>query len=80
MRDRGAGRDLVLVVEREVPLGREVLEQVHDVVAVQQGKRFSAEQLIRIMDRLAEADYEMKMGKKDKALVLEMFFLQLQGA
>lgn len=49
-------------------------------LAVQQGKRFSAEQLIRIMDRLAEADYEMKMGKKDKALVLEMFFLQLQGA
>lgn len=47
-------------------------------LAVQQSKRFSKDELIAILDRLAEADYEMKMGKKDKALILELFFIQLQ--
>ncbi|GAA0353886.1 DNA polymerase III subunit delta [Bacillus horti] len=46
-------------------------------LAVQQSKRFTSEQLLLILDQLAEADYEMKIGKKDKPLVLEMFFIQL---
>jgi DNA polymerase-3 subunit delta len=39
--------------------------------------KFTDEELARIMKRLAEADYQMKTGKMDKSLLLEMFILQL---
>jgi DNA polymerase-3 subunit delta len=56
---------------------------VHPFVAklvVKQGKRYSQEQLVRILERLAEADFEMKTGRKDKALILELFLLSLPAA
>lgn len=45
-------------------------------LALQQSKLFSEDQLQAIMKELAEADYEMKMGKMDKSLILELFFLR----
>lgn len=45
-------------------------------LAVQQGKRFSEEKLIRILDQLAEIDYNIKIGKLDKVLALELFLLK----
>jgi DNA polymerase-3 subunit delta len=44
-------------------------------LASQQSKLFSEERLQAIMKQLAQADYEMKMGKMDKSLILELFFL-----
>jgi len=40
-------------------------------------KLFQNEELSYIMKQLAEADYEMKTGKMDKQLVLELFLLKL---
>ena len=48
-------------------------------LALQQAKRFSDQKLKKIMERLAEMDYEMKTGKKDKVLALELFFLSLKS-
>ncbi|MFC3882988.1 DNA polymerase III subunit delta [Bacillus songklensis] len=45
-------------------------------LALQQSKMFGEDQLRSIMKELAEADYEMKMGKMDKSLILELFFLK----
>jgi DNA polymerase III subunit delta len=45
-------------------------------LALQQSKMFGEDQLRTIMKELAEADYEMKMGKMDKSLILELFFLK----
>lgn len=46
-------------------------------LALQQARLFKAEELARILMELAEADYEMKTGKKDKQLLIELFLLKL---
>ncbi|OAS85008.1 MULTISPECIES: DNA polymerase III subunit delta [Metabacillus] len=46
-------------------------------LALQQAKLFKAEELAHILMDLAEADYEMKTGKKEKQLLLELFLLKL---
>lgn len=40
-------------------------------------KRFHEEELTLILKQLANADYEMKTGKMDKQLVLELFLMKL---
>ncbi len=42
-------------------------------LALQQGRRFSEEQLQGILVKLAELDYEIKSGRIDKVLAIEMF-------
>ncbi|MFS0861626.1 DNA polymerase III subunit delta [Fredinandcohnia sp. 179-A 10B2 NHS] len=42
-----------------------------------QANLFSEEELLGIINQLAEADYEMKSGKKDKQLILELFIMNL---
>jgi DNA polymerase III subunit delta len=44
---------------------------------LKQIQKFKDEELAWIMKQLAEADYQMKTGKMDKSLLLEMFFLKL---
>ena len=46
-------------------------------LALQQARLFKTEELAMILMELAEADYEMKTGKKDKQLLLELFLLKL---
>ncbi|WP_226526386.1 DNA polymerase III subunit delta [Metabacillus niabensis] len=46
-------------------------------LALQQARLFQTEELAKILMELAEADYEMKTGKKDKQLLLELFLLKL---
>ncbi|WP_078379634.1 DNA polymerase III subunit delta [Sutcliffiella halmapala] len=46
-------------------------------LAAQQSRYFSREELMRLMKDLAEADYEMKSGKVDKQLAIEMLLLRL---
>lgn len=46
-------------------------------LALQQARLFRTEELAMILMELAEADYEMKTGKKDKQLLLELFLLKL---
>ncbi len=46
-------------------------------LALQQAKLFNSDELAKILLELAEADYQMKTGKKDKQLVLELFLLKL---
>ncbi|MGM7721055.1 DNA polymerase III subunit delta [Metabacillus sp. Hm71] len=46
-------------------------------LAQQQARLFKAEELAHILMELAEADFEMKTGRKDKQLVLELFLLKL---
>lgn len=46
-------------------------------LALEQARLFKAEELAHILMELAEADYEMKTGKKDKQLLLELFLLKL---
>ncbi len=46
-------------------------------LALQQARLFQTEELATILMELAEADYEMKTGKKDKQLLLELFLLKL---
>jgi len=42
-----------------------------------QANLFTQEELLKIMDQLAEADYELKNGKMDKQLILELFIMKL---
>lgn len=49
-------------------------------VALGLAKPFSQERLMRILDLLAEADYEMKTGKKDRALILQLLFARIASA
>jgi DNA polymerase III subunit delta len=56
--------------------------QVHPFackIAARQAKAYSAQQLARILDEAAEADYQMKSGRMDKVLALEMFLLRLNA-
>lgn len=46
-------------------------------LAMGQTQRFSPQELRSILDHLADADYDMKTGKLDKRLVLEMFLMRL---
>ncbi|KUP07253.1 DNA polymerase III subunit delta [Bacillus coahuilensis m2-6] len=46
-------------------------------LAAGQARAFTFEQLQKIMLLLAEGDYEMKTGKRDKKLIVEMFILKL---
>ncbi|XQY90774.1 DNA polymerase III subunit delta [Metabacillus sp. HB246100] len=46
-------------------------------LAMQQARLFTQNELAQLLIDLAEADYEMKTGKKDKQLVLELFLLKL---
>ncbi|MFV9510987.1 DNA polymerase III subunit delta [Tepidibacillus sp. LV47] len=55
---------------------------VHSYVvqlALQQGKSFERQQLREILSQLATIDFEIKTGKKDKVLALELFLLSLTG-
>ncbi|WP_110111403.1 DNA polymerase III subunit delta [Bacillus sp. CGMCC 1.16541] len=45
-------------------------------LAVQQSRAFSEERLRSILKDIAQADYDMKTGKMDKSLILELFFLK----
>lgn len=46
-------------------------------LAIDQARLFSEEELKSIIEHLAVMDYEMKTGKKDKQLLLELFLLKL---
>jgi DNA polymerase-3 subunit delta len=46
-------------------------------LAMQQAQLFQASELTSIMNQLGDADYEMKTGKKEKQLLLELFLLKL---
>lgn len=46
-------------------------------LAAQQSRYFSRNELMSMMQDLAEADYEMKSGKVDKQLAIEMLLLKL---
>jgi len=46
-------------------------------IALGQGKAFTENELMNIMGHLAEADYEMKSGRMDKRLILELFIVKL---
>jgi DNA polymerase III subunit delta len=48
-------------------------------LAAIQGKGFEDKQLLEIINQLADADYHMKTGKMDKALLLELFFMKLKN-
>lgn len=48
-------------------------------LAVGQGKGFSEEELKSILTNLAEADYQIKSGKMNKVLVLELFFTKIKS-
>ncbi|SFL33581.1 DNA polymerase III, delta subunit [Paenibacillus sp. 1_12] len=46
-------------------------------IAAGQSNRFEVSQLLNILDQLSDLDYQMKSGKIDKALGLELFLLKL---
>lgn len=46
-------------------------------IATEQGKRFKEDQLIEIINQVAELDYHIKSGQRDKQLGLEMLLLQI---
>ncbi|WP_078545526.1 DNA polymerase III subunit delta [Litchfieldia alkalitelluris] len=46
-------------------------------LAAGQANLFSEEELVGIMSQIAEMDYEMKSGKMDKQLILELFIMRL---
>lgn len=47
-------------------------------LAAGQARAFTDEQLTRIMDELAEADYKMKSGQMNKELLIELFLFKLK--
>lgn len=46
-------------------------------LAMEQARKFEGEKLSHILASIAELDYEMKSGKKEKVLGLELFLLRL---
>lgn len=46
-------------------------------LAIQKGLKYSNESLIKIIDSLADLDYQMKTSEIDKKLALELFILKL---
>lgn len=48
-------------------------------VAAEQGSKYDQKKLGMILSRLAELDYQMKSGRIEKVLGLELFFLKLVG-
>jgi DNA polymerase-3 subunit delta len=48
-------------------------------LALEQGRHFSEEQLQKIMIKLADLDYEIKSGRIDKKLAIEMFIFMVSG-
>ncbi len=46
-------------------------------LAAGQANLFSEQELVQIMNKIAEMDYEMKSGKMDKQLLLELFIMSL---
>ena len=44
-------------------------------LAGQQGGRFSSKQLLSLLEQLADADYQIKSGQKDKRLAIELIIL-----
>jgi DNA polymerase-3 subunit delta len=48
-------------------------------IAGEQARLYEADKLKQSLSRLADMDYQMKVGKMDKVLALEMFMLQLVG-
>nr|WP_309144584.1 DNA polymerase III subunit delta [Fictibacillus sp. WQ 8-8] len=46
-------------------------------LASRQARLFEEEELLSMLDRIAEADYEMKTGKMDKQLILELIMLKM---
>jgi DNA polymerase-3 subunit delta len=48
-------------------------------VAAEQARLYELDKLKITLSRLADVDYQMKTGKMDKVLALEMFMLQLAG-
>ena len=46
-------------------------------LASSQTNLFTSEELLHIINRIAEADYEIKNGKMDKKLILELFIMQV---
>jgi len=47
-------------------------------LAAGQAQKFTEEELTRIMKQLADADYQMKTGKMNKELLIELFLLKLK--
>jgi DNA polymerase-3 subunit delta len=45
-------------------------------LAIGQGRSFSTDHLLNLLKDLARADFEMKTGKMDKALLLELLFMK----
>lgn len=48
-------------------------------IAQQQSKSFNEEQLLYILDQIAESDYEMKTGKMEKKLILELLLTKIKS-
>ncbi|WP_377888417.1 DNA polymerase III subunit delta [Alkalihalobacillus sp. R86527] len=48
-------------------------------IAHQQSKSFNEEQLLYILDQIAETDYEMKTGKMEKKLLLELLLTKIKS-
>ncbi len=47
-------------------------------IAVEQGKRFSEEELLDIINQIAELDYQIKTGQREKQFGLELLLLRIQ--
>ncbi len=48
-------------------------------IAQQQSRSFEEEKLIFILDQIAESDYEMKTGRMDKKLILELLLTKIKN-
>lgn len=47
-------------------------------IAVEQGKRFSEEELVQIITHIADLDYQIKTGQREKQFGLELLLLRIQ--
>ncbi|MFS0780847.1 DNA polymerase III subunit delta [Bacillus sp. 1P06AnD] len=46
-------------------------------LAIEKARSFSQKEMMRVLDRIADADYKMKTGQMDKALLLELIIFQI---